>query len=526
MGSVWVGRLFGWRRPPVSVAWYGPSGDTPEGRLADLLVKCTDRSAGVRLAAERSLRAELDAFPPSRWPRLDEQLRSWLHLLGDARHELPVAGDSAALLLFACYHNGFVRERAVQGLAGWRDGRELPALLLRANDWVPQVRARATDALLARLTPEYVRHWVWNLGLVARIRRAGRADHRPLVDGVLALLRAPESRPALQEGLYSPDRDGRWLLSSLLFDKVSPNDHGIIAAGLASTDTLIRVMAAGGAERLDDEGVRRVLPKLLSDRVPRVRALGIRLAANRIGAARMDAFRDALLDRSPAVRDEARRGIAALEPTEFAAFYRERMHEEQPGLARVLDGLRDTGDPSDAALVRPFVDHPLPRVRTAALRALGRFGGEGDEDFLILAVADPNRGVSSTAARLLRPHVAKVEPAELAALLSADLPPWTRRNALSLLAIRGKWIALPWLIRATADPDDTVAAHAGILLRRWRDRFNRGFTQPTPEQRAEAVAALEGYVDRDPVRRRAWFVEKKGNPPMREWLQYILETGG
>lgn len=128
MGSVWVGRLFGWRPPPVSVAWYGPSGDTPEGRLAELLVKCTDHSASVRLVAERSLRAELDALLPSRWPRLDEQLRSWLHLQDEARKELPVAPDSAALSLRhpprAVHRSVHARLRAHSGTGSFPMGHD------------------------------------------------------------------------------------------------------------------------------------------------------------------------------------------------------------------------------------------------------------------------------------------------------------------------------------------------------------------------------------------------------------------
>jgi HEAT repeat protein len=267
-----------------------------------------------------------------------------------------------------------------------------------------------------------------------------------------------------------------------------------------------------------------MLPKLLSARLRRVRAIGIRLAAERAGRAHLQAFRDALLDRSAAERAEARRVIEGVEPMDFAAFYRERLHADHPALPHVIGGIRQTGDAEDAALVLGFVDHPRPRVRAAALRALDRFAAEGVEDFLLLAIADPNRGVSITAAKLLRPHVGKVAPGELGALVTPDLAPWARRNALSLLALRGKWIALPWLIGATSDPDDTVAVHASVLLRRWRDRFNRSFTQPTPEQRAEALAALPRYEDRAPTR-RSWYWDA-AHPPMPEWLRYILTTGG
>ncbi|HEY0023594.1 MAG TPA: HEAT repeat domain-containing protein [Longimicrobium sp.] len=525
---VWVGRLFGKHDGLAARQPYVPDSDTREARLLRLVYSRLKVPPAEAARAEAALRSEVKAVPMSEWPRVDEVLRGWLDLRAfeyGGQLTLPPPVESAAYGLLACHRDGFVRESVVRKLAERRDGGELVPLLLRANDWVPQVHTVAIAALQARLTPEYVPHWARALALVAWLRRTGRANNAPLVEAVFALLSSGPARTAVRDALYAIDDDVRGLRAAILFSGVGPGDLALVIEGLGNADPHVRIAAAEAAARLDDEGIRHVLPLLHADPLPRIRALGIRLTVERIGRAGIEVLRRALLDRSAAVSAEARRGITALEPMDFAAFYRERMHGDQPGLARVIEGLRDTGDPSDATLVRPFVDHPLPRVRAAALRALDRFGDEGAEDFLILAVADPNRRVSSTAAKLLLPGVAKVAPSELAALFSADLPPWTRRNALSLLASRGQWIALPWLVRATADPDETIAVYAGVLLRRWRDRFNRGFTQPTPEQRAEAVAALDGYVDRDPVRRRTSSGEK-GNPPMREWLQNILKAGG
>jgi hypothetical protein len=523
---VWVGRLFG--KGPAAWQPYLPDNDTRESRLLRLVYARLNALPEEEGRAEAALRNEVKAVPISEWPRVDEVLRSWLDVRAfehSGQLTLPGPVESAAYVVLACHRDGFVREPIVTMLAGRRDGGELVPLLLRANDWVPQVHTVAIEALRARLTPEYVPHWVRALALVDWLRRTGRANHAPLVDAVFALLSSGPARAAVRDALYGIDDDVRGLRAAILFSGVQSGDLALVIEGLVNADPHVRVAAADAVARLDDSGVRHVLPLLHADPLPRIRAMGTRLAVKRVGRAEIPVLRRALLDRSAAVSAEARRGITALEPMDFAAFYRERLNAEQPGLARVIDGLRETGDPSDAALVRPFVDHPLPRVRAAALRALDRFDGEGAEDFLLLAVTDPNRRVSSTAAKLLQPHVAKVAPSELAALFSADLPPWTRRNALALLAVRGKWIALPWLIRATADPDESVAAHAGVLLRRWRDGFNRGFTQPTPEQRAEAVAALDGYVDRDPLRPSMWHGEQR-NPPTREWLEYILETGG
>jgi hypothetical protein len=56
------------------------------------------------------------------------------------------AFDPAVVGLLACHANGFVRAAALEVLAGTLDGRELPFLALRANDWVePVARGRASS---------------------------------------------------------------------------------------------------------------------------------------------------------------------------------------------------------------------------------------------------------------------------------------------------------------------------------------------------------------------------------------------
>lgn len=71
---------------------------------------------------------------------------------------------------------------------------------------------------------------------------------------------------------------------------------------------------------------------------------------------------------------------------------------------------------------------------------------------------------------------------------------------MCLLALRGKWDAAGWILPALTDPEPEpeLREAAADHFRRWRDRFNRSFSQPTPAQRERlrphaagpAVAAL------------------------------------
>ena len=72
------------------------------------------------------------------------ELNNWQHLRPSDVGRLARSPYSASLLGLASFHfNGHVREAAVSELALRTDATELPFLLIRLNDWVPQVRELA-----------------------------------------------------------------------------------------------------------------------------------------------------------------------------------------------------------------------------------------------------------------------------------------------------------------------------------------------------------------------------------------------
>ncbi|MEZ4311721.1 MAG: hypothetical protein R3F14_27130 [Polyangiaceae bacterium] len=101
--------------------------------------------------------------------------------------------------LTTMHPDGHLRERAVRLLDTRTDGREVPYLLLRVNDWVPQVRTVALLALHQRITQEYTQYFIDSLPRRRSPRRssrpprpAGRQDRGPL-----QLLSGGRRRPAL-----------------------------------------------------------------------------------------------------------------------------------------------------------------------------------------------------------------------------------------------------------------------------------------------------------------------------------------
>jgi len=75
-------------------------------------------------------------------------------------------GEPGILLIrLSSFHpNGFVREEALRRLGLIEDGTELPYLLLRLSDWVPQVQAAALGLVSQRVRAGYAGHSlrIWN----------------------------------------------------------------------------------------------------------------------------------------------------------------------------------------------------------------------------------------------------------------------------------------------------------------------------------------------------------------------------
>ncbi len=500
MTRKWMERLFPTEPEPLWVY--------PEAQLSrsDRLMWMLDDLRSPRwgaLAAER-LRDEVGALSPAEWARLDELMRArmegysgirapgWIRDAADVRRVvLPEETEAAVLGLISTHPSGYVREAAVQRLSLMDDGAELPPLLLRANDWVPQVRARAVDALHARRVEAYAPHWVRSLALVLHLRQCGRQDHRPLVDGVLALLRAPAAREHVRGGLASPEGTVRRACFRILLEGEGAGLPALLRDALGSEDAMLRLLAAQAAAKLDEAALAELLPRMLADSFGRVRLTALRLGAERVGAAVLPALRQSLLDRSPTLRADARAALQRLEPTDFAAFYRGHVREGAAHLPAAVAGLAETGGAEDVDLLAPLLDDARPRVRAASVRALARLAGDAAIPALVRAVGDASPAVSHAAALALRPRATLAEAAALDAWLRGAHPVHVRRNALGLLALRAKWDAIGWILPTLTDADPALHQAAANHFRRWHAHFNRSFSQPSAAQRERIRAALE-----------------------------------
>ena len=462
-------------------------------------------------AVARTISVLLARAGPDELVSLSERMRSycflgdpygneWSRLTPPELQKWVGPGEPGILVLrLSSFHaNGYVREAAVLRLALLKDGAELPYLLMRLNDWVPQVRAAALDAVVQRVRPDYVEHFVDNLALVVRLETVKRSDQGDVLPAISSLLALPSARTPMIAAMRSRSATVR-RASFRFLTRNSPDDLAdLLTAALSVEDPTIRLWAARSAlAEVRGDALRGVLDSLGSDPAALVRREALAAWADHFPGEAFDRLMAGVMDTSAATRAEARfwlrdRGV------EFAQIYRAALATDRPvRLASAVAGLTETGRPEDASALLPILSHHSPRVRRAAVRGLVWLAGERYLDVAFDALKDPARSVSSAARESLKPHVQALGGPRLWGLLDPSNPEHVRECGLRLLARLPKWDAVSYLLLASAESDEPLASQAREFLRRWDARFNDTQTTPSNAQLVrlnDALAAVESAL--------------------------------
>jgi hypothetical protein len=485
-------------------------------RLAGFLKPSNRKEAAAALQAIASL---LDSVQPSQLRRLDLEIRRQAPYWGFgrlapedvARLRVLSSEPFAAAAICSMHRSGYVREAALRELALRRDARELPFLLLRAADWVDEIRTIAQEALTGRLTASYVEPLVSCLALVEGESFAtgrGRAL-RPAIDSLLA---DPRSADALLHGLTASDRPSRRAAARRLAQLGTARTEIFLEAALQQDDVVVTTIAADSALRAFQDGeLWALLLRLRDHPIGRLRQMALWTSVSQFPAKADEMLREALFDGQGGVRDIAQRQLSS-QGVNVPDIYREAMAVAPK---EALLGLAEVGGKDDVLLAEPYLRADIVSLRRAALRAVARLDPAGNRDALLDGLADPSPSVSREALRGLASSAGAVAEDVWRICLATDAA-HVRRNCFRLFASLGKWDLLRWGLVASLRPEPDIVEAGRSLVDRALARWNTSFTTPSPQileeiaslaSRAEVVLdrktyhhlqfTLSGYVSQD-----------------------------
>jgi HEAT repeat protein len=438
------------------------------------------------IAAKR-IEEIMGACTPLDIVRLEQRFRmysEWSVPFVKPENVLRMAQGKAALLgLFSMHLNGYAREAAINGLAECEVLRALPFLLIRLNDWVPQVRLVARGATNAMRETSNAEAFINCLPIIARLEKQCRGSHQETLGDIFDFLRSLGCRGALRKALNSRDKEARHRAFKLLISPPGTDLLEVLTEASESSDMVLRLWAAHALwNNLPFDKLEMELDRLLRDPFMPVRREALYGFLARLPEKTTERLRVALFDARVSVRELARFYLKQSGTVDFAELYRQRLSQAGEDLAVLVTSLGETGDRRDLATIEPYLANPDPTVRRAAIFALARLDSEGDVERFLAALNDPSARVAKAARRVIQERPYALNRERATDLFANARYLHSRRIIVSLMRYLSWWDSAPLLMNAATSEEPIVRATAINQLQLWRRNCYRTSCKPTEEQ--------------------------------------------
>lgn len=405
--------------------------------------------------------------------------------------------DAAAWLELVGSFDGYERQAAVEALGRMGHGPAVRPLLVRANDWVPQVRAAAAEALRGLLDEALVTDWVAALDGVVALERGCRSDHSELLEAIAAFLGQGKHMAAVLASAAHAGASVKRYVYELQWKQAEDDDarFELLRAALTGPDVILAREALQRMETGVPASRRHALiGAACCSRFAQIRAEGLRRALAQPAEDTPSLARSMCMDGSALVRAIAFRDIQAR--GEEAAVvtgvvdYLERVDVPDRGKVPALQLLwmadRDVALKHCERLQRS----PSAALRRVAFAVSLTAGLEvSREELLLTALADPSAPIQRLAVEFVR-RGAMVPPAPR--VVEIGLSHGTAGGllrALSMLRHAPTWTRLWCLLSAWEQAVTPEQKSVGMdALERWETDARNSFVAPTLSEGEEVQA--------------------------------------
>jgi HEAT repeat protein len=403
-------------------------------------------------------------------------------------------GSQVSLLaLLSLHNNGFIREEALKRLCLMEDGREIPYILLRLNDWVDQVRVIAYKGIESRVTPKLAQHFISNLYLVGALARFKRYDHSHFIESIHSFLTMRELQDTIKKALLADDVYTRRECYKIVLKSEEPLLTEVVNQGVKDSDVIIRNWTIRALKSVSDfKLLKKHLTNLENDPFMPNRREVLNIFLNIFPEIADRKLHNALFDHHPSIRYDARYFLSKKSKIEFSEIYREAIKKpENKTIVGTISGMGETGSKDDAGLLISYTIHRTAKIRKVSIKAIARLAAEDYCDLFQAMIKDDSPRVSREAALALLQCRYQSIFSELWDLFERTEKTHIKKNILRIASGLSKWERIFYYIKAITVRDENISKIANDYLNRWLFNFNRSFTKPTSEQKDRINNALK-----------------------------------
>ncbi|MBI3038651.1 hypothetical protein HYY75_06330 [bacterium] len=425
----------------------------------------------------------LDKYFRQRSVYLPEPPIQWYHLEPkDLERLFKFKEEKISLFGLSSFHpNGYLREKGLIYLGREDSPKVLPFLLIRLNDWVPEIRRTADELLRYRLNPSLISDFVDQVEIVDSLKKCRRKDDSSFFEVFFKTLNCPEGIKALFakfEDSNARVRRGSFKLG-LEITSILPD---VEKKCLSSKDPVIR---SWGFQSIPPSGFDlATLESLTRDSFVPIRRKAIRLLAKSFPEKYEGIYEKALFDRSKSIREDALYNLNKIGVKDVSGKYRIHivkniLNSELPAIL----GLGETGEQADCELLIQFAKDFRARVRKVALFSISKLNFSKHEKLFWTALVDRLPSISRTAARILSQKRGVLQAVILLKIFSTVELEHVRKNVLKLVLFLSKWEKLEALLTLLNSDEEKFKVTAKEGIRLWMLGFNKESRELSETQR-------------------------------------------
>nr|KJZ06956.1 hypothetical protein TW77_17215 [Pseudoalteromonas rubra] len=388
-------------------------------------------------------------------------------------------------------YDGHKRENAVLRLGMMGDPVAIPCLIIRVNDWVPQVRDAAVKALSKLMVDENVEAFIQCLPQVYHLQGCHRANHQDVIRQVETLLLTETNRGHLLAAVQSANIYVARLCLNLVIEHQVVDAQMLLPMAFASKDALVRAHAFRWSGVHYPQVLEKYYLSLLNDKFMPIRKASLKhlLMANYSA----QVAEKGLVDRHSSVRELAVKHCQA-NGNDVVAFYREHLTKDSSTKAAIWGlGYLKCVDALDK--IKFFYQHGTPSVRKQALNSLLKLDSRNSKAYLLNGLKDPSPSVCKEAARLIVKTQVYLNAKALMDIICGSDHPYTARACVALSHQINKWERVVFLLMLMSNEQVVSMFNEGQIkseLANWGDGYNRSFIQPTQAQIYEISVLMAG----------------------------------
>lgn len=398
------------------------------------------------------------------------------------------------LIELSKHYDGFIRERAVRKLGELGDTAAIPALVIRANDWVRQIREAANFALEQLMVNENAESFLLSLPELEHLKRCGRKNHEEFVNNVKSFLSNEENITLVESQMLNSDYRVARLCTDIIKEHEATSRTRFLSRCFESDDVLVRLEGSKLLRTVEDPD-DVYLNQALKDSFMPIRREAFQICITKRTFA-SESFTRFLFDKHSSIREIAVRKSLVFE-VDALAVYKEALLSDKATVAnkkQAIWGIAHLRTHDCLYLIHSFLKHESASLKKQSYMTLNSFEGEQFNEKLLTCLREEGISLKKLAARLLIKNRAPLEAKELLAIYHSALDSETLQVTLFLSRSINKWERFIYLLSLLASEQkfnvsDTDEINKAIS--RWHWDFNRISTQPSSDQINQVKALID-----------------------------------